>query len=91
MWLIVRLLSALAYARNDKYLVTRKEKRAFVGGARRGPELTEKRNYVQYAIAATSGCFMSALLAVVAADWLELVLKDFQEDYFTTDIDQSVA
>lgn len=56
-----------------------------------GRELTEKRNCVPYAIATTSGCFMSVLLAVVAADWSELVLKDFGEDYFATDIDQSVA
>lgn len=34
---------------------------------------------------------MSVLLAVVAAHWSELVLKDFGEDYFATDIDQSVA
>lgn len=55
-----------------------------------GRELTEKRNCVPYAIATTSG-FMSVLSAVVAADWSELVLKGFREDYFATDIDQSVA
>ncbi|XRM39033.1 hypothetical protein ABZX51_002411 [Aspergillus tubingensis] len=63
----------------------------FVGGARRDPECTEKRNYVQYAIATTSGCLMSIMLAVVAADWSELVLKDLRGDYFATDIDQSTA
>ncbi|KAB8201195.1 hypothetical protein BDV34DRAFT_216517 [Aspergillus parasiticus] len=70
------IVRSLAYARNDKSW---------------GPELMEKRNCVQYAIATTSGYFMSVLLAVVAADWSELVLKDFREDYFATDIDQSVA
>ncbi|KAB8224394.1 hypothetical protein BDV33DRAFT_188352 [Aspergillus novoparasiticus] len=66
------IVRSLAYARNDK---------SWLPGRKR------KRNCVQYAIATTSGCFMSVLLAVVTADWSELVLKDFREDCFATDID----
>ena len=33
----------------------------------------------------------SILLALVAPGWSELVLKDLQENYFATDIDQSAA